>query len=61
LQIPEKYSADVETGTVNGSVNLDFPVMVQGKIGTTLRFTLGDGGAPVRVKTVNGGVRLERP
>ena len=61
LQIPEKYSADLETGTVNGSVNLDFPVMVQGKIGTTLRFTLGDGGAPVRVKTVNGGVRLERP
>ena len=58
-QIPEEYSADVETGTVNG--DLAFPVTIQGKIGRSLRFTLGDGGARVRVRTVNGGVRLTRP
>jgi DUF4097 and DUF4098 domain-containing protein YvlB len=61
LQFPEEYSADVETETVNGSIDLAFPVMVQGKIGTSLRFTLGDGGARVRVGTVNGDVRLTRP
>lgn len=61
LQIPEEYSADVETGTVNGSIDLAFPVTIQGKIGRSLRFTLGDGGARVRVQTVNGDVRLMRP
>lgn len=61
LQIPEEYSADVETGTVNGSIDLAFPVTIQGKIGRSLRFTLGDGGARVRVRTVNGDVRLMRP
>ncbi len=61
LHFPEEYSAEVETGTVNGSIDLAFPVMVQGKIGTSLRFTLGDGGTRVRVRTVNGDVRLTRP
>jgi DUF4097 and DUF4098 domain-containing protein YvlB len=60
LRIPEKYSADLETGTVNGSIHLGFPIMVQGKIGKSLEATLGDGGAPVRVKTINGGVKLKR-
>ena len=31
LSIPENYSARLETGTVNGRVNVDFPVTVQGE------------------------------
>lgn len=58
--IPEPYHADLETGTVNGSVDFDFPITVQGRISKRIRATLGDGGPPVRVKTTNGGVRLKK-
>ena len=58
LEIPENYSAELETGTVNGRISVDFPVTVQGKIGSELHATLGSGGAPVRVRTTNGGVTI---
>ncbi|MGH7476254.1 MAG: DUF4097 family beta strand repeat-containing protein [Longimicrobiales bacterium] len=60
LHIPENYSANLETGTVNGGLNIDFPVTVQGRIGRELTTTLGQGGATVRVTTTNGGVRIAR-
>jgi hypothetical protein len=58
LRIPESYSARLETGTVHGSVSIDFPVTVQGRIGREITTTLGNGGALVRVATTNGGVRV---
>lgn len=58
--IPEDYNAELETGTVNGSVDFDFPIMVQGKINKRIRATLGDGGPPIRITTTNGGVRLKK-
>lgn len=60
LAIPEGYSAELETGTVNGGFTFDVPVTVQGRIGRRFRTTLGDGGAPVRVTTTNGGVKIVR-
>jgi hypothetical protein len=58
LEIPDGYSAELETGTVNGRIRIDFPVTVRGEIGRSLSTTLGEGGAPIRVKTTNGGVRI---
>jgi len=58
IRVPENYSARLETGTVNGGVNIDFPVLVQGKIGRDISTTLGSGGALVRAETTNGGVRI---
>jgi DUF4097 and DUF4098 domain-containing protein YvlB len=58
--IPEDYNADLETGTVNGSVNFDFPITVQGKISKRIKATLGDGGPKIRITTTNGGVRLKK-
>ncbi len=58
MRVPEGYSARLETGTVNGGVNIDFPVLVQGKIGRDISTTLGSGGALVRAETTNGGVRV---
>jgi hypothetical protein len=58
MRVPENYSARLETGTVNGGVNIDFPVLVQGKIGRDISTTLGSGGALVRAETTNGGVRV---
>ena len=60
LAVPEGYSARLETGTVNGGFDLDFPVTVQGRIGRSLTTTLGEGGPTVRAMTTNGGVRIVR-
>ena len=60
LSLPEGYSAHLETGTVNGGLRTDFPITVQGRIGRTLSTDLGQGGPPIRVRTTNGGVSIER-
>lgn len=60
LDIPSNYSAELETGTVNGRIKIDFPVTVQGEIGRRLTTTLGSGGASIKVKTTNGGVRINK-
>lgn len=60
LAVPSDYSADLETGTVNGGIEIDFPITVQGRIGRRLSTTLGDGGPLVRATTTNGGVRIVR-
>jgi hypothetical protein len=58
LEIPRGYNAELETGTVNGSMNIDFPVTVQGFIGRRITTKLGNGGPRVRATTTNGGVRI---
>lgn len=58
--IPENYSAHLETGTVNGHLNIDFPVTVQGNITKELAINLGSGGATIRAMTTNGGVKIRR-
>lgn len=60
LTIPSAYSANLETGTVNGSVNVDFPVTVQGRLGRSFNVALGSGGAPVKAMTTNGGITIRR-
>ncbi|MEO8028554.1 MAG: hypothetical protein ABI823_18880, partial [Bryobacteraceae bacterium] len=60
LRVPERYSARVETGTVNGNLKLDIPVSVKGDISKRLSFDLGSGGPMVRVVTTNGGVTIRR-
>jgi hypothetical protein len=44
-------------------MSIDFPmqVTIQGRVGRTLRTTLGNGGAAVTVTTQNGPLTLRRP
>lgn len=59
LHVPRDYAMDLETGTVNGSVSSDIPITVAGRLDRReLRTKLNGGGAPVRVRTTNGGVRI---
>jgi DUF4097 and DUF4098 domain-containing protein YvlB len=44
LAVPEKYAAQLETGTVNGSIQTDFPVTIQGRISRRLSLPLNGGG-----------------
>ena len=60
MAVPDNYSANIQTGTVNGRIDVDFPVTVQGNITKQLSFNLGQGGASVRAVTTNGGVRIQR-
>lgn len=60
LTIPEEFDAHVETGTVNGQLDVEFPVTVHGRVDRRLSLDLGHGGAPIRAMTTNGGVRLRR-
>ena len=60
LSVPENYSANLQTGTVNGSVSVDFPITVQGRINKQIAVNLGSGGAMVKAMTTNGGVHLKR-
>jgi hypothetical protein len=60
LRIPEQYSAHLETGTVNGGFNIDFPLTVQGRIDRQVSADIGAGGPPIRVRTHNGGVKVSK-
>jgi DUF4097 and DUF4098 domain-containing protein YvlB len=60
MSVPENYSANLQTGTVNGSVSVDFPVTVQGRLNKQIALNLGSGGATVKAMTTNGGVHLKR-
>ena len=60
MSVPENYSARIETGTVNGGVNTEFPVTVQGRISKQLALNLGSGGATLKAMTTNGGVHLKK-
>ena len=49
--------------THNGGIDIDFPITVRGRISDMRRridTTIGSGGAPLRVRTVNGGVSIAR-
>jgi DUF4097 and DUF4098 domain-containing protein YvlB len=60
MSVPENYSANLQTGTVNGGVEIDFPVTVQGKISKQIAVNLGSGGPTVKAMTTNGGVRVKK-
>jgi hypothetical protein len=62
LSIPDGYNAELETRTVNGGLRIDFPVTVTGELNARrgITTTLGSGGAPIRARTTNGGVKINR-
>lgn len=62
LVVPEGYSAQLETGTVNGPMSIDFPltVTIQGRVSRRINSTLGAGGVLVRVVTTNGPLSIRR-
>ncbi len=61
VALPGGVGAEVQASTVNGSLETDFPLTVQGRWGPkSLRGTIGDGGRGLHMSTVNGGIRLKR-
>ncbi len=60
LDLPEDYNAHLIAGTNNGSLNLDIPVTVQGRVSKRIETTLGSGGATIEMRTSNGSLRIGR-
>lgn len=60
VTIPENYNARLVAGTSNGGISVDFPITVRGRIGREVDTNIGSGGAPIRVRTSNGSVRVQR-
>jgi hypothetical protein len=62
LQIPDNYNAKIEFGTVNGPMDVGFPmtVTISGRVKDRIATTLGNGGPPIRVVTTNGPMTVRR-
>jgi DUF4097 and DUF4098 domain-containing protein YvlB len=61
VSLPADLKADIELSTVNGSVRSDFPISVTGSLEPKhLHGTIGGGGIPVRIDTVNGSIELRK-
>jgi hypothetical protein len=65
LALPGAYNANIRANTVHGGVSSDFSgaKITKGQWGAgpnTLELTVGSGGAPIKLETVNGGVSVKR-
>ena len=59
LTVPKGYSAELEAGTDNGGLSIDFPATVQSTRNRRhFSATLGSGGSKIRAITTNGGVTI---
>jgi DUF4097 and DUF4098 domain-containing protein YvlB len=59
VALPSDIDADLEISSVNGDFRSELPVKVQGSMASReFRGTLGRGGSPLRIRTVNGGIRV---
>jgi hypothetical protein len=61
LSLPAGLSADVDARTVNGSIDSDFAISVQGRMSPRhLTGRIGQGGRTLDLETVNGSIRLRQ-
>jgi hypothetical protein len=61
IEVPDGLGAMVQATTVNGSIETDFPITVQGRFGSrSLRGTIGSGGRDLELETVNGSIKLRK-
>ena len=58
VYVPRGYNAQLETGTTNGGMRVDFPITVRGSLNRRISTQLGSGGPLVRIVTTNGGVHI---
>ena len=62
LTLPESYAARVETGTVNGGFKSEIGALnvdrTERTRGARINTDLNGGGAPIRVITTNGGIKI---
>jgi|SRR6267378_4381375 len=62
LRIPEDLKADLEASTGDGHISVELPVQVTGtwRPSRELRGTLNGGGPPLRLRSGDGSIRIEK-
>jgi hypothetical protein len=61
LAVPSDTQADVEARCLNGSFSSELPVSLESTMRPReVRGKLGHGGAPIRLRTINGGIQIAR-
>jgi DUF4097 and DUF4098 domain-containing protein YvlB len=61
LILPSKLDTEVRANTVNGEIELDYPLTITGRVSPRrLRGTIGAGGRGLTLSTVNGEIRLKK-
>ena len=60
VKVPDHFGAHLVASTVNGGLDVGFPVTVQGKIHKSIDTDINGGGPTVHLETVNGGVSIDR-
>ena len=61
LEMPDDLNCDLSVSTVNGHLDFDFPLTVEGRFSPRhVKGTIGQGGRSLVIKTVNGSVQLRR-
>lgn len=58
--VPQNYSAQLTTSTSAGGVDTELPVTKNGSRGRQIAATLGQGGAPIKAVTTNGGISVQQ-
>src|SRR4051794_8727650 len=62
LEVAGDLNAEVHTNSVNGSVQTDFPITVEGRMRRgSLHGVIGKGGRELELSTVNGDMELRKP
>ena len=63
LTLPHEVNAELHANSLNGSISSDFPVTLNGEFwhkGGSVGGTIGKGGSPLRLSTVNGSIVIAR-
>lgn len=61
VELPADTNADADLSTVNGRISTDFPMTFDGTINPRrIRASIGSGGPSLRIRTVNGSIRLRK-
>ena len=59
LDLDDATNADLEASWLNGSFESDLPFLLEGRVSRrSANGTLGDGGPPLELSTVNGSIRI---
>ncbi len=61
VELPAAANAELRAATVNGDINTDFPLHGETRLSRRrLSGTIGSGGRPLTLDTVNGSIRIRR-
>ena len=59
IALPPDTDAELDLRSLNGDFRSELPLTLQGSFGPReVRGRLGLGGGPLRIRTVNGGIRV---